>query len=513
MRNLASLLRNSRKRVRTEQVYRWAAVAILCFGLGLRLMGLDKGIWTDEAYTLNVVQSRNFLQQLRLQDKPPLFYIFFWLWSRIGSGDAFMRLPSVFFGICTIAVVIKWLKPYSHLGSLLAGLYCATLPMMLRYSQELRGYSLLLLATALAFYCTSHLIREPESWSGYVGLGFSLAAAVATHFVGVMLLMSMCVFSVITPSTWRRVRFKRAVLALAMPLCLFIMLFVSLSTKKDASRWWVPAISGHYIVGVIRRLLGTSQAQWPFRVVTNRLPVLADTVVPLLRWDLGAIILYGPLLLSLAFGNWWRSLRCLAAATVYWGQMLVFSVMVVPVYMDRTALPGMIPFIGFAGIHIATTRFRKLRIALLAGLTLLCLIFAVNWIRNDAGRPEDRWREIATLLDSTRQPDDIVIPFPGNYAGAPLQHYVDLPSTSILPVSFESSLDTIEGEIRGRVAEMKSQGDPFAVFVVLADMSWRKGYKGHDQLVATLLESQLGEPSLSVELENLTLLKYEYHKP
>lgn len=514
METVASLLGCSSDRKGIERAYRLAAAAVLCLGLSLRLIGLDKDIGVEEAYVLKVALSQNLSPELVLAHHPPLFYFFFWLWSKMGSGDAFMRLPSVLFGIGTVAVLMKWIKPYSHLGSLLAGLYCATLPMMLLYSQEIRGYSLLLFASTLAFYFASQLVREPERLSSYVGLGLSLAVAVATHTVGVLLLMSVCAFAASRQSTWRRFHLAGAGLALGVPLCVFALQFVLFPhTSRDASTWWMPDISRSLFLYTSRSLLGISQVRWPFWLVKNIFPVLEDTIVDLLRRDLDAIIMYSLVLLSFTFGNWRRTFPFLAAAIAYWGQMVVCSVIVIPIVMPRTALPGILPFIAFVGLQITTVRLRKLRIVLVAGLVLLCLVFAVNWIGKEAGKPIERWTEIVALLESTRQPDDVVILYPEFYITTGLGHYVDLSSTRVVGVSFWSSLNAVDGEIRGLLAEMKSKADSSAVFVISVDVTWCKGYQGHDRLLKTLLQSQLGEPVLSVELGELTLLKYEYHKP
>ena len=55
----------------------------------------------------------------------------------------------------------------------------ATLPLFLRYSQELRDYGLLLLATALAFLAARRLAAAPERWGPALGLAAALSAASA----------------------------------------------------------------------------------------------------------------------------------------------------------------------------------------------------------------------------------------------------------------------------------------------------------------------------------------------
>jgi 4-amino-4-deoxy-L-arabinose transferase-like glycosyltransferase len=227
-------------------------------------MGLGKGIWLDEAYSLDRIFSPDFLQQLRLSDHPPLYYILLKLWSQINSSEEFLRVLSVCFGVGTVAVVMKWMKQHSHISSLIAGLICTTLPLMLRYSQEIKGYPLLLFATALSFYSASRLMSKPEGLSGYLGLGFGLTIAVATHAVGVMLLMSICAYIAFTSLAWRKIRLERVMLVLVVPFSVFILLFFFFlikSTDKDPNSWWVPTVSGGYILYLVKALFGVDQAR------------------------------------------------------------------------------------------------------------------------------------------------------------------------------------------------------------------------------------------------------------
>lgn len=137
------------------------------------------------------------LQDLRRDVHPPLHYVLLYYWSKISNSEESLRLFSVLFGVGTIAVVMSWLKQYSFLASILAGIYLATTPIMLRFSQEIRGYSLLLFATALAFLFTSRIIAKPEKLFGYIGLTLSLSVAMSTKLIAIMLFIPMFLLLVI----------------------------------------------------------------------------------------------------------------------------------------------------------------------------------------------------------------------------------------------------------------------------------------------------------------------------
>src|SRR5512145_896422 len=111
-------------------LYAVAVVGILSLALALRLIGLGKGIWLDEYATLQIILQDSFaktIQAVQTDNHPPLYFILLRIWSQIDTSAGFLRLPGAFFGVGTVAVVMIWIRRYSRLGSLLAGLLTATL--------------------------------------------------------------------------------------------------------------------------------------------------------------------------------------------------------------------------------------------------------------------------------------------------------------------------------------------------------------------------------------------------
>lgn len=180
-----------------EKFYPYLLAGIIIFSVIIRLLGLNKGIWGDDYASIYMFYQENIwktIQELRTDTHPPLYFLLLHFWSKINNSDFFLRLPSIFFSVATVYVTMKWLKSYSKLSSVLAGLFFATSPIMLRYAHEIRGYSLLSFATALTFLFASYVINKPEKIFGYIGLAFSLIIAVSTHMIGIMLVIPICVF-------------------------------------------------------------------------------------------------------------------------------------------------------------------------------------------------------------------------------------------------------------------------------------------------------------------------------
>jgi len=112
-------------------------IVLVCLGLALRLVGLTKGIWLDEFYSIAKISQGDLIANLRAYDHPPLYFVFLKLWYLVNTSEPFLRLFSVIWGVGTIIVVIKWIEGYSPLAGIISGICCALMPALLRFSQEI----------------------------------------------------------------------------------------------------------------------------------------------------------------------------------------------------------------------------------------------------------------------------------------------------------------------------------------------------------------------------------------
>lgn len=136
----------------------WWFLPLLALALCLRLHELTgSAIWGDESSSLFLARYAPLqLWQHAAHDvHPPLYFYLLHLWSAVfGEGVLSLRLLSALFG--TLAVFLGgWLvwRIATRRAALLAVLLLALLPTAVRYSQEVRMYSLLgccLLAATLA---------------------------------------------------------------------------------------------------------------------------------------------------------------------------------------------------------------------------------------------------------------------------------------------------------------------------------------------------------------------------
>lgn len=447
-----------------EIYYYFILAAILALSLGIRLIGLSKGIWLDEFASINLLQKGGLygtLSAARADTQPPLYFLFLELWSRISISEEFLRLCSVIFGMGTIVVVMVWLKRYSNLASLLAGLSFATLPIMLRYSQEIRGYSLLVFGTALSFLFASRLLPHPERLSGYLGLAFSLTIAVSTSLVGVMLLISLYAFLIISSrSEKHKIYHHRIILAMLLPSLAFIYFnFVYLKDLYQLTEnWWMPRVSWQLIESVIKSLFG----HWAIYGVLQR--VIPETMY-YLYYPIPPLFLLA--LIGLPFlSDWRRGIPLLVAFMIYWLEMIIYSLLKKPIFVDRTLLPSLVPFFGLLALQISTIRLKWIKGVYMIGFILVCSVFTTYWIIDQAWKPFEQWQTVSNSLKSKWKPGDLVVFYPSFVEGPIRYYFADLPNESVIKVDRMPDKKELEEQIDQWMAFQSGLGYQSSIFLI-----------------------------------------------
>jgi hypothetical protein len=458
-----------------RRAYLYLVIGILALALGLRLLGLNKGIWVDEWSSIEASRGGglfNTLVNLRSYDHPPLYFTMLHVWLQLGNSEAFLRLPSVLMGIGTVFVSMMWVRLYSNLASILMGVLVGTAPMLLRYSQEIRDYPLLLLATSLTFLFASLVQRKPEKTSSYIGLGLSLTLAVATHLIAVFLILPIFAFFCTTPDREKRIAWPRITASVVIPVGTFLFLyFFYLLNINKSSDWWVPPVSPTTLSLAGSGLFGLSMFPWPWTV------------------ERALIVLLPCFALALAFGNWRRAIPFLVAALAYWLQVIGYSLLVKPILLDRVLLPGLIPLAGFVALQVASIRRNALRTALISACVVLSFASALNWTLQEAWKPIEPWKQMSSLLESRWQDNSLLVFYP-DYCAGPVQYYFDrLRSEAALEIRPRMKEDEIERSIANKVEPLnRSPLKPHVFLVVRYDSDTSKDSRTLLNLLSSLKE-------------------------
>jgi mannosyltransferase len=160
-----------------------AALAITIVAAALRLYHLGtRSLWFDEGFSAGIALMRwpDFLRtNSAYSANMAFYYLLLKLWLPLGNSDAWTRGLSALLGIACIPA-LYWLarKQFGSTAAIGAALLLATNAFHVKYSQEARAYSLVVL---LVIVSAILLLRAIERETTRAWLGWSLVAALAVY--------------------------------------------------------------------------------------------------------------------------------------------------------------------------------------------------------------------------------------------------------------------------------------------------------------------------------------------
>ena len=230
-----------------------------------------QGFWYDEADTALLLHySPGAMLGLlpSTESTPPVYYCLAWVWAHLfGDSEAPLRALSALAGtgvVATLAAAGRRLTGDARTG-LIAAALAACNPLLIWYSQEARAYELLVLASALAWWCFAAASEHGDghwlaAWSLVCGL------ALATHYYAIIVIVPQA-----TVLIWRWRARRPAWLAVgavvAVGCALLVLLEAQSRTGNDA---WIAHIPFGQRVGEVipQFLIGTgAPARTPALVI------------------------------------------------------------------------------------------------------------------------------------------------------------------------------------------------------------------------------------------------------
>ncbi len=170
------------------------AAGVLLLAMLLRVIGLDTDLWMDEVFTLvNIVRlPAGELVTFFPDDNQHLFYSLlahFSVWL-FGESHWALRLPAVIFGVASIWVTMRLaMLVYGERVAVLSGLLLALSWHHIWFSQNARGYTLLLFGTVLA---TEMLLRGlwQGRWRDWIVYAIVIALSAWAHLTAVFVALA-----------------------------------------------------------------------------------------------------------------------------------------------------------------------------------------------------------------------------------------------------------------------------------------------------------------------------------
>ncbi|MCM3876365.1 MAG: glycosyltransferase family 39 protein, partial [Thermoanaerobaculia bacterium] len=367
--------------------------------------------WLDETHSLTRAADPTLVQMARgslAGGHPPLYFAALRAWIAVfGPSDAAARLLSLVLTLGSLVVLLATLGSRSPPAGLSAGVLFATNPLLVRYGTEIRSYALLILLALVAMAAAWRLADEPGSRSARLALLITIPTAVLTHAAGSFLLPAIVAFVAAAAPRGGR---KRVFLALAAPVAAGVASVLVLTAglalfggpRQD---WWIPPTSS----GVAARCFGSlfGLPGWP----PEGHPA---------QFALGVAVSAAAAALIIASRER-TALAFLAAAGAFWTSIVLFSLFLLPIVLDRLLLPALPVF--FSAIALAAfSRPLWQRRAAGAALLAISTLWALE-VRASFGRPIEDFREAAVRIGREYRPGDAILVFPG-FASRALQRYL-----------------------------------------------------------------------------------------
>ncbi|HEY5816546.1 MAG TPA: glycosyltransferase family 39 protein, partial [Solirubrobacterales bacterium] len=189
--NLSTYYEALREMARARSRAFWIVAGLTVLAAGLRFATLGvQAYHHDEIVTASRVLRADFVHAMEAvgfsESAPPLYYALAWFWTQLtGTGEVGLRSLSALAGVATVPVAyLLGAELRGRRAGLLAAALVAVNPMLLWYSQEARGYALLVLLTSVA---ALYFVRALDSGRrrDFTGWGIAAALALATHYFAI----------------------------------------------------------------------------------------------------------------------------------------------------------------------------------------------------------------------------------------------------------------------------------------------------------------------------------------
>jgi hypothetical protein len=173
---------------------RWTTVllaGIAVLAVADRVYRLDsRSLWLDEILTAQTAHLGGLADIVAwcqaAINQMPFFYVFIWFLGHWGDDEVLLRLPAMIAGILgVLAVYLVGSRLLDTRAGLVAALLMAVSTYAAWYSQEARGYSLLMLVTTVQMYFAYQAVTRgrPGDW---LGLSLVTSLNLYTHYLALL---------------------------------------------------------------------------------------------------------------------------------------------------------------------------------------------------------------------------------------------------------------------------------------------------------------------------------------
>jgi 4-amino-4-deoxy-L-arabinose transferase-like glycosyltransferase len=465
---------------RAEAPLGYFLLAGIAAGLVLRVVGLGRqSLWVDEIITLknSHLGEQGILSSFFTTLQGPLVSLVMHFWGALNTGDAFLRIPFAVAGCLTVAATYLLARSLCDAWSTRHTLFLVSLsPMLVWYSQEIRGYSFVVLFTVLMTYFFVQWLARPTTRNAFF-YGLMVFAGLISNLSASFVAISHLIYMVLTPA--RRKMIPRWAVAIFIVLLVFSPWVREIIERSHPDDPFTAGASSEVPIGGG----GISLAAIPYAYFTYGLGYTFGPSVRALQADrgsavrdnlgwiaLGSVVLLVPLAIGIAALA--RSDTNLLTLLLVWGIVPVALVALLAglglkafnVRYALVALPACALLAGRGLAVITRTRFWPF-LPLFAAL--LCLSLYNYFAVADYGKEDSR--AVARSIREDIRAGDVVV---AAYTGEALAYYLK----STTEVKFFEADDIVSPDaIEARCRDIAAGADRVWLALCRESMIDRRG--------------------------------------
>ena len=390
--------------IRNNNYFVITLIVILASILMLLYLG-KKSLWQDEALSVTLARQdwTTFWLVLSKRSNMGLYHMMLHWWVKIGQSEFIVRSLSVIFALATVPVTYALgSRLFGPRTGIIASLLLTVNAFFIRYAQEARSYSLVLLLVTLSSYFFVISIERP-SWRSWIGYVICSILAVYSHLFAVLVLLTHGASLVFLRR--KDVQWRSLVISVAAILFMTLPLSIRIIARGKFGLNWIQQPEIDSLLRLFYNLVGRSVL------------LLKGYIILCLISIILAIRTLATSKRSLETWRYFYILTWLILPIV-----LVFSYSFYkPMFVPRYFIICLTPFVLLASIGLSN--LQRLSRWLLLGYLFIMLILSgialVKWYSGYDKEGGEDWRQVASYVLSKVQkgdtiffvPPDVSLPF------------------------------------------------------------------------------------------------------
>lgn len=427
----------------------WLLVIILLITTFLRFYQLGvESLWMDEVASIH--ESGLSITQIAIHsNQPPLYFLVLRFWTTIwGNSEFAVRSLSSIVGIVGVGVIyIVGHTLFDRRVALIAAFLSTFSAFQIYYSQEARGYILLMLLTALSFLFFFRMLRSSHTY-WYIAYLISSLLMGYTHYYSWFIIAAQLLFLLMFRPRDLRLKWNTLLTYITL-FCLLIPQLILLNTSYNSltsrSFFWIPIPSLKTVGGTLG--LFSASPEWlpgfyAILAIFTGLSILGLVIFK--KIDTPAI--------SNSFLWYLKNLLCRvklekdreSILLIIWLVIPILIAFVVsrfftPIYWHRYLICSLPPLVLLVSKGLAKISSKSIFYPMIAIIVILSTPGLYQYYAHDV---KEQWREVAKYIELNYHEDDVLV-FNRDLGKDAFDYYFKKNTTEIIDDNNFKDLSTI----------------------------------------------------------------------